>query len=813
MSFSKMVSLFGIFARHIGIAILGNIGIVVVVCLSACTPAERSTASLPKADSKRVTLAVPAKMTADVEDPRLRRLDEVAKQEMMAGHIAGAVILVGHRGKIVYRKAFGHRTLRSGPEAMEVDTVFDLASLTKVVATTTAIMQLVENKKLDLDQPVARYWPDFNKNAKQHITLRQLLTHTSGLRAEVYSKVRWSGYEGALQAIATDKPIKTPGSAFRYSDANFIALGEVVRRVSGLPLDEYCRRHVFAPMGLTDTVFKPRLEQRERIAPSDVRWGEVQDPTAYRMGGVAGNAGLFSTADDLAVFARMLLDGGIANGRRILSERSVAALHEPFRIPGSSTLRGLGWDMYSPYSKDHTNWFPKGSFGHTGYTGTSLWLDPESETYLIVLTSRLYPDGKGNARPLRAKAAEVLAAALPMGESAIAASTGSEPLMPGAGQADDAERVRTGIDVLEAEGFAPLIGKKIGVISNHSGINAAGDSTIDLLRRAPGVDLKAIFSPEHGLTGTRDEKIASSRDASSGLPIYSLYGDVKRPKDEMLTGLDALVYDIQDVGVRFYTYITTMAYAMEAAASAGLEFYVLDRPNPISAAIVEGPVMEPGLRSFIGYFPLPLRYGMTAGELAALFNQENHIGAKLHVIKMQGYQRHQWFDDSGLHWINPSPNIRSLTQAILYTGVGSVESANLSVGRGTDTPFEVVGAPWISGRRLADYLAQRKIPGIEFEPESFTPKANPYRAKRCEGVRLRLTDRDAFDGSLLGIELASALHRLYPDVFAVGRIRNMLGSALAVDAIKRGLDPRDIRLQWQPGLDQFLATRAKYLLY
>jgi uncharacterized protein YbbC (DUF1343 family)/CubicO group peptidase (beta-lactamase class C family) len=788
--------------------------------LSSLTTCARSPS--PAADFETASTVVPVKATepqafsSEIENPRLAGLGEAAKQEIAAGHLAGAVILVGHKDRIIYRKAFGHKALLPAPQAMTADTIFDLASLTKVVATTTAILQLAEHGQLALDSAAAAYWPAFAQNGKGNITLRQLLTHTSGLRAEVNSKARWSDYPGALQAIAGDRPVETPGTGFRYSDVNFIVLGEIVRRVSGLPLDDYCARNIFQPLGLKDTSFKPPVSERSRIAPSDLRWGEVQDPTAYRMGGVAGNAGLFSTADDLAVLARMLLDGGERGGQQILTRASVAALSEAHTLPGGSTVRGLGWDLRSPYSKEHTAWFPKGSFGHTGYTGTSLWIDPKSETFLIVLSSRLHPDGKGNVKPLRAKAAAAVAAAIAMGppaEASASASANPEPVMPGSGQADGVERVQTGLDALAAAGFAPLSGKHIGIITNHTGIDAAGNSIIQLLHQSPNVKLRAIFSPEHGLTGQLDEKIATGRDSATGLPVYSLYGNTKRPTAEMLEGLDALVYDIQDVGARFYTYITTMAYAMEAAAAAGLDFYVMDRPNPINAAIVQGPVMDSTLKSFTGYFPLPVRYGMTAGELAGLFNSENHIGAKLHVIKMQGYRRESWFDETGLPWTNSSPNIRSLTQATLYPGVGMVEAANLSVGRGTETPFEVVGAPWISGDKLAEYLSQRNIPGVAFDSVTFVPHADRYRSQRCEGVRLRLTDRALFDGPMLGVELAAALHRIYPGTFELDRTRGMFGAPEVLDAVKKGQDPQDIRRQWQASLDRFRLLRAKYLLY
>jgi uncharacterized protein YbbC (DUF1343 family) len=327
------------------------------------------------------------------------------------------------------------------------------------------------------------------------------------------------------------------------------------------------------------------------------------------------------------------------------------------------------------------------------------------------------------------------------------------------------------------------------------------------------VKVRAIFSPEHGLSGKLDEKIASGRDDLTGLPVYSLYGKVMRPTAGMLKGLDALVYDIQDVGARYYTYITTMAYAMEAAAAAGLDFYVLDRPDPLTAASVQGPVLDPDLHSFIGYYPLPVRYGMTPGELARLFNRERHIGARLQVVKMEGYQRGAWFDETGLPWVNPSPNIRNLAQAILYAGVGLVESANVSVGRGTAMPFEVVGAPWISSTRLARYLNLRQIPGVAVEPVTFVPSASPFRGQRCEGVRLRLEDRASLDAPALGIELAAALHHLYPGKFQIDRTLSMIGARRVLQDIKNGKDPREIKQRWQAGLETFRRVRAKYLLY
>jgi uncharacterized protein YbbC (DUF1343 family) len=380
--------------------------------------------------------------------------------------------------------------------------------------------------------------------------------------------------------------------------------------------------------------------------------------------------------------------------------------------------------------------------------------------------------------------------------------------LPGAG-------VMAGIDVLEAEDFAPLKGLRIGLITNHTGVDSEGRRTIDLLNEAPGVKLAAIFTPEHGLSG-REEKLSEkevARDSATGLPVYSLYGKTLRPTEEMLQGMDALVFDIQCAGVRFYTYITTMGYAMEAAAGKGIAFYVLDRPNPISGSIAQGPVMDTDLKSFTGYFPLPLRYGMTIGELALLFNSEKEMGLRLHIIRMRGYERKYWYDDTGLGWVDPSPNLRTLDEATLYPAVALAEGANVSVGRGTETPFELLGAPWIDANKLASYLNSRRIEGVRFIPTSFIPAKSKFRNELCQGVRIVLVDREAVRAGELGVEIVSALNRLFPGVFLINKTLDLLGSREVLNGIRNGKDPESIALEWQAGLDRFLVLRSKYLLY
>ena len=380
---------------------------------------------------------------------------------------------------------------------------------------------------------------------------------------------------------------------------------------------------------------------------------------------------------------------------------------------------------------------------------------------------------------------------------------------------DQAKRVKVqlGIDVLAAGGFAPLAGLRIGLLVNDASRDGSGRRTVQVLASAQGVQLVALFSPEHGLGADRDGKIASGRDSETGLPIHSLYGAQRRPADNMLAGLDAVVVDLQDVGVRFYTYATTMGYLMEVAARRRLKVFVLDRPNPIGGAGVRGPMLDPDLRSFTGYFPMPLQHGMTLGELATMFNGELQTGADLTVIAMRGYRRDSWFDGTGLPWVNPSPNLRTVSAAVVYPGVALIEGTNVSVGRGTPVPFELVGAPWIDGPALAAYLERRGIAGVRFEPAVFTPNSDRYAGKRCQGIRIVLLDREALDAPRLGMELAVALHRLHPKMFAVKDMLALLGSRPTLAAIEADKDPAVIARRWQAGVEAFAAMRAKYLLY
>jgi uncharacterized protein YbbC (DUF1343 family)/CubicO group peptidase (beta-lactamase class C family) len=759
---------------------------------------------------------------------RLTVLDTVVQDAIHAGQIPGAVVLVWHNGQVLYRKAFGYRALEPRRELMTVDTVFDLASLTKVVATTTAVMQLVEKGEVRLNDPVAKYIPEFSQNGKEDVTVRELLTHYSGLEPDLDLTHPWQGRDTAFSMAFAEKPVNPPGSRFLYSDINFITLGALVERVSKVELDKYCAQNIFTPLKMARTRFLPPATWVPKIAPTEydeqnrMLRGVVHDPSARRMGGVAGEAGLFSTADDLSKFARALIAGS-----SVLPSLLVEKMSTPQQPPAAHELRGFGWDIDSPFSTNRGELLPVGSFGHTGFTGTSLWIDPTTRTYIVLLTNAVHPRGKGSAVALRTKLATAVTAALALTPSEKEQARLKS--ITGYNEAQTAMRrvagrngsVQTGIDVLQRNNFDPVRAvsgkKKIGLLTNQTGLDSQGRRTIDVLAHADGISLDAIFSPEHGVTGTLDTTdVANTRDAATGVPVYSVYGATdaaRRPSLDTLKLLDAIVVDVQDAGVRFYTYETTLGYFLEGAAKAGVEVFVLDRPDPITGSFVQGPMPDPGRESFVSYGAVPVRHGMSMGELAKMYNAERGINAKLTVIPMEGWMRGDWFDSTALGWVNPSPNLRSLTEATLYPGVALVEGTNVSVGRGTETPFELLGAPWIHGRELAQYLNAREISGVRFVPVSFTPNASNYAGQKCEGVNIVVVERNAFDAPELGIELASALHKLYPDQFHLERMIELLLNQRVYDAITQGVDPRRIAEDWREPLARFQDLRQKYLIY
>ncbi|MBK7705254.1 MAG: DUF1343 domain-containing protein [Acidobacteria bacterium] len=802
--------------------------------------------------------------TVGINVARLAQIDELVTQDIADKKLPGAVVVVGHKGKIVYRKAFGNRSLAPTVEKMTLDTIFDVASLTKPVATATAIMILIERGKIRLSDTVGKFIPDIQDENAKRITIQQLLTHTSGYAPDFDLKEKWSGRDGMLQALLKEKLRSAPGTRFVYSDIGFIVLGEIIERVAGDSEDIFVARNIFGPMQMNSSSFirmtdstgstrfligsiaptenvrgqqnylGSQFEGDDRVGNEILR-GMVHDPTAFRMNGVAGHAGLFSTADDLARYCQMMLNGGTLNGKRLLSALTVAKMSAPVVVSEAGDARGLGWDLNTSFSANRGELLPLGSFGHTGFTGTGVWIDPTSQTFVVFMSNRVHPDGKGDVAPLRAKVSTVVAAAIEdtpiekykdaeasfyariapqidrFREQSEAARRQAESI---ANRRSQIANVANGIDILERDNFKQLEGLKIGLVTNQTGRNFAGKPTIDVLFEAKNVKLVALFSPEHGIRGELDqEKIDDAKDEKTGLPVFSLYGETRRPKPEQLKDLDALVYDIQDIGARFYTYTATLRNVLEEAAKLGKPVFVLDRPNPINGVDVEGPLADEDKLSFIAAHTIPVRYGLTIGELGMMMNAERKIGADLRIVKMENWSRAQWFDETNQVWINPSPNMRSLTEATLYPGIGLLETTNLSVGRGTDTPFEVVGAPWIDAQKLASYLNARNLAGVRFVPIKFKPKSSVFKDENCGGINIVIVDRRLFRSVRTGIEIAVALRKLYAAEWQAERYGRLLVNAQILELVKRGDEPDAIEKAWVASLEEFRRRRARFLLY
>lgn len=799
---------------------------------------------------------------------KLNQIEALVNKDIADKKLPGAVILIGRKGKIVYRKAFGNRSLVPTVEKMTTDTIFDLASLTKVVATSTSVMVLLERGQIRLNDNIGKFIPEIEDKDVKSITIQQLLTHVSGFAPDFDLREKWLGRGGMLNALYKEKLRTQPGIKFVYSDINFIVLAEIVQRVSNRDIAAFADENVFAPLKM-DTTGYGRVEPASvvqssgnsanavslsRIAPTEnikgqqnylgskfegtdaqgsrILRGQVHDPTAFRMNGMAGHAGLFSTADDLARYCQMILNGGILEGTRILSPVTIALMTKPNVVSEIGDARGLGLDINSSFSSNRGEFFPLGSFGHTGFTGTSIWIDPISETFVVFLSNRVHPDGKGDVTPLRARVASLVASSvsdltptkireaevnyyasvMPQIEKfkALVASQKSQV----AGQKTANAIVSNGIDVLEKNNFKELNGLRIGLVTNHTGRNRAGKQTIDILKEAANVQLISLFSPEHGIRGQLDqEKITDSVDEKTGLPIYSLYGETRRPKPEQLQNLDAIVFDIQDIGTRFYTYISTLRNVMEEAAKAKIKVIVLDRPNPINGIDIEGGLADEDKLSFIAAHTISVRHGMTVGEIAQMMNAERKIGADLSVIKMDNWGRSMWFDETNQNWVNPSPNMRSLTEATLYPGIGLLETTNVSVGRGTDTPFEVLGAPWLDGQKLALFLNQKNLGGVRFVPIKFKPNASVFKDQDCGGINIIITDREKLKSVRVGLEIATALRTLFPNDWKVDSYNRLWVNGEVFEMVRRGSSAEEIEKAYTEKLNTFKNRRALYLLY
>ena len=829
--------------------------ICVYLCLSA---AEISAQGLP----------VAAPQTVGMSAEKLNQIDALVNKDIADKKLPGAVVVVGHKGKIVFRRAYGNRSVAPNVEKMTVDTIFDAASLTKPIATATSIMILVERGQLRLSDTIGKYIPEIaDENAKK-ATIQQLLTHTSGYRPDFDLGEKWTGRDGMLAALYKEKLRNPAGTRFVYSDIGFIVLGEILQRANTTDLLNFFCSNQKIIVNMKNSGFVQRdfpldgydcqsdvIENYNRTAPTEnikgqqsylggkfdekdgdkMLRGRVHDPTAYRMGGVAGHAGLFSTGDDLARYCQMLLNGGTLDGKRILSAQTIARMTAPIVVSEDGATRGLGWDMNSSFSSNRGELFPLGSFGHTGFTGTSVWIDRVSNTFVVFLSNRVHPDGKGDVTALRAKVATVAASAIEdmpveatrLAENIYWAQVGAQ--IPRFKEAVEAAKrlaatsveqspknqtVLNGIDILEKNNFKELNGLRVGLVTNQTGRNLSGKPTIDVFFENKNIKLAALFSPEHGIRGELDEEgIKDSVDSKTNLPVYSLYGETRRPKSEQLKDLDAIVYDIQDIGARFYTYTATLRNVLEEAAKAGKPVFILDRPNPINGVDVEGSLADADKLSFIAAHTIPVRYGLTIGELGLMMNAERKIGADVRVIKMENWTRAMWFDQTNQTWINPSPNMRSLTEATLYPGIGLLETTNVSVGRGTDTPFEVVGAPWLDGRKLAEYLNARNLGGVRFVPVKFKPNASVFKNEQVGGINIVITDRARFNSFKTGMEIAVALRKLYPTDWQAEKFARLLVNADVLERVKRADAPEDIEKSSNAGVEEFKKRRASFLLY
>ena len=875
--------------------------------------------------------------SAQAKTPDFGEVSTLLNDAVAAHRPPGAVVLIGHGGHVVFEQAYGDRKLANEPgldgepsaaEPMTEDTIFDMASLSKCLSTATAVMQLYEQGKLQFDDPVEKYLPAFNAEhdpERAKVTIRMLLTHTSGEAPDVNLKDAWGlaapdFAEGVHRALTTPL-MSAPGEVFRYSDINFILLGYLVQVLSGEPLDVYAQEHIFKPLGMTETRYLPLAKAcgphrvygaaigwapapkgRMRFACPKGDWstsllpriapeahddeakadpttnpdfdrllrGTVHDPTTRRMGGVAGHAGVFSTAHDVSLFAQALLDRLAGRPSKFPLKQSTlelmttpeqpghaagqlaaanAAEHEEIAAgdkpaaPGlaphypavkGQDLRGYGWDIDTAFSKPRGVVFPIGSFGHTGFTGTALWMDPGSDTYVILLANAIHPRGNPPISNLRGEVATAAARAL--GLYASAASTAAID--------STTTSTRTGIDVLEGEHFAPFVETArhvdhplaVGILTNQTGLDRAGRRTVDVLavglpKVVHGAKLAAIFSPEHGIFGKQDSThIEAEVDPTTGLHVTSLYGPTdadKRPSHEALKDLDAVVIDLQDAGVRFYTYDTVTAYFLEAAAREKTEYHhdlkivVLDRPDLIGGEQVQGPVSDAeltmGAGAYIDYMPLPVRTGMTLGELARYVVGVKHLNVDLTVVPMERWSRSEYFDETGFPWTNPSPNLRTMTAAELYPGLGFLDFSGVSVGRGTNTPFQLFGASWMHAAEVTDALNARHIPGVQFSATtaSVTETANhyPFHGQTIDAVRIAVTDRRALNSPEMGVEILSVLHRMYPGQFAVEKTLRLIGSRSTLEAIERGDDPRAIAEAWLPQLSTYKDARKPFLLY
>lgn len=727
---------------------------------------------------------------------KLKALNQLLVESVQRKEVPGAVVWLERNGKR-WGDAFGSRAVDPSERPMGVDTIFDAASLTKVMATAPSVLLLVQDGKVALDAPARRYLPEFIGAGKEKITVRQMLTHTSGLKPGISAVEPWEGYAEGIKRGMAQEAQTAPGVEFRYSDINFILLGEIVRRVSGENLEQFTQRRLYRPLAMRDTGYLPTHLKKDRIAPTTregevVIHGVVHDPTSRRMGGVTGHAGLFTNARDAARYCRMLLAGGKSpDGRVILKAETVRLLTTAQPVLPGGVVRTLGFDVLSSYSDPKGAHFGPRSFGHTGWTGTCFWIDPEANAFFVLMTNRNHPNEGKSVKNLRWQASTLAAEAMGVAKPVI-----------------------SGADRVAKTGLAALEGKKIGLITNQTGLTTDGAAILATLQKIPGCRVVKLFSPEHGIAGKLDhENIGDTVDGASGLPVISLYGSSRKPSAAALAGVEALVFDIQDIGTRFYTYISTMLNCMEAATAAQLPFVVLDRINPLNGITVEGPLPVDVKNTFVACHHIPVRHGLTIGELARLLVRERTPSLQLTVVPLSEWDRHFFFAQTMAPWVNPSPNMRCPDAALLYPGIGLLEFSNLSVGRGTEKPFLRVGAPWVDAAALVRRLKAVGTPGLVVEPMDFKPAASVFAGELCHGIQFTLTNPRELRPVRLGIAIAQALHDQHGDTYELEKVNKLLFHPPTLQAIRDGKPLEAITGLWTADEDAFRRRREGILLY
>ncbi|MCP4639987.1 MAG: DUF1343 domain-containing protein [bacterium] len=720
-----------------------------------------------------------------------RNLAKVLAESVRRSESPGAVACVGDVERVHFLDACGKRRLLPRPARATADTLYDVASLTKVVATTTAALLLHEDGQLDLDAPVSGYLPI---PAFSRFAIRHLMTHTSGLVSGEPFYQDCSTVDEMIHRYAEEEQCWEPGTGWQYSDAGYMILGRVVELVARDSLDAFCRKRIFAPLKMSDTMFNPDALRKRCAATEDCAWrgrvmvGEVHDENAFAVGGVAGHAGLFSTASDLARFCQALLGGRVLKG---------ATLDLALRI-GQIPCRpwqGLGWEL-DPWSSRPSGYLPaRTAFGHTGWTGTSMWMDRATGLFAILLSNTCHPSREDrDTETLRRVFYDGVA----------------ERYYP------NQVNTHTGLDRLVRDRFDPLRGRKVALLTHHAALDQLGRHILDVLALDPEVDLRLVYSPEHGVRG-QAEAGADVPSEEGDVPVISLYGDRTAPSREELSTVDCLVVDMQDVGARYYTYAATMKRCLAACAASGTPVLVLDRPNPIGGTIIEGPIADRD-DSAVCWGRVPARHGMTMGEIALHFQSVEFGDAlKLTVVPLDSWRPCLTFDQCSLPWTPPSPNIPRVDTAIVYAGTCLFEGVNLNEGRGTDTPFQLIGAPWLDSQAILDALPSEVCAGVALEAAAYTPRSIPGKASQpryldeaCSGIRIALENAIDARPFALTVAMLSAIHERHAEELEWHASFDVLaGTDTLRTRIVEGEPPMSIVASFAPGLAAFDEDRPR----